>query len=193
MTAIRLVLATVVATLAAPSAVAQSGSLRADAPRVLYSVSDSVKTDRGVRERITRTVVYDPVAGTTIDRTVTAEGRVLADAVHPSTTIAPTPAEAAMARSLVAEHPEIAPLIARARGTVHVDGGFPLVREAGHPCGPGGRCVMIDVFETSPGDDAERIRFVLVDLRALRVLDADADPETDTNFAHPAARRQSRQ
>ena len=50
----------------------------------------------------------------------------------------------------------------------------------------------MDVFETTPGRPAERLRYVIVDLRTLRVLDADADPEADTNLAHPAARRQSR-
>ena len=56
---------------------------------------------------------------------------------------------------------------------------------------PGGRCALYDVWETVDGS-LERIRFVIVDLRNVRVLDADADPQADTNLANPAARRQSR-
>lgn len=175
-----------------PVAGAQPLRLSASSPRVLFSVSDSVKTDRGVRERVTRTVTYDPVAGTTTDRTTGTDGHVFRESVRMSSVIAPTPDEAEAARMLTASHSDIAPLIAGARGTVRVEGGFPLVREDGHPCGPGGRCVLMDVFETTPGRPAERLRYVIVDLRTLRVLDADADPEADTNLAHPAARRQSR-
>ena len=137
-------------------------------------------------------MTYDPVAGTTTDRTTGMDGHVFRESVRMSSVIAPTPDEAEAARMLTASHSDIAPLIAGARGTVHVEGGFPLVREDGHPCGPGGRCVLMDVFETTPGRPAERLRYVIVDLRTLRVLDADADPEADTNLAHPAARRQSR-
>ena len=72
-----------------------------------------------------------------------------------------------------------------------VEGGFPLVREVGHPCGPGGRCVMYDVYRAE-GDDRQRLRFVIVDLREVRVLDADAHPDLDTNLANPAVRRHSR-
>lgn len=178
------------AALAAPLAGAQSP--RVSAPRVLFAVSDSVKADDGRRVRMVRTVTYDPVSGEYVDETVGADGRVVARSVRETSLAGPTPAEAEAARALVAGHPEIAPLIAAAEGTVHVEGGFPLVREAGHACGPGGRCVTVDVFETAPGEPPRRLRYVVVDLRALRVLDADADADADSNLANPAARRQSR-
>ena len=192
MPAVRVFAAALLAVLAAPLAGAQAPRLSASAPRVLFAATDSVKTDGGRRERVTRVVTYDPVAGTTTDRTTGADGRVLSESVRTTTVIAPTPAEAELARSLVAGHPEIAPLIAASRGTVFVEGGFPLVREAGHACGPGGRCVLFDVYEGLPGQTARRLRYVIVDLRTLRVLDADADPEADGNLANPAARRRSR-
>ncbi|WP_412062882.1 hypothetical protein [Rubrivirga sp. IMCC45206] len=176
--------------LAAP--VGAQAALRADAPRVLFTSTDSVKTDDGRRDRVTRTVTYHPVRGEYVDEMVDGGGRVLSRRVSPVSTAGPTPQELARARALVAAHPDIAPRIARAGGPVRVEGGFPLVREAGHACGPGGRCVTVDVFETAPGEPARRIRYAIVDLRTLTVLDADADPQADSNLAHPAARRQSR-
>lgn len=188
-------LAAALAVLAAPVAGAQAPRLAADAPRVLFSVTDSVKTDDGRRARVTRTVTYDPVAGEYRDETVEAGGRVLARSVRRTSLAGPTPLEAAAARALVEAHPEVAAAIAAAEGDVTVEGGFPLVREPGHPCGPGGRCVLVDVYATPPGEPGapgERLRHVVVDLRALRVLEADADPQADGNLGHPAARRQSR-
>ncbi len=167
-------------------------ALRADAPRVLFASADSVKTNEGHRDLVTRTVTYFPARGEYVDESVDGAGRVLSRRVRLTSTAGPTPQEQELARALVAEHPEVAPRIARAQGTVHVEGGFPLVREAGHPCGPGGRCVTVDVFETAPGQPARRIRYAIVDLRTLTVLDADAHPQGDSNLANPAARRQSR-
>lgn len=175
-----------------PAAGAQALRVDASAPRVLYAVTDSVKTDDGRRARVTRTVTYDPVAGTYTDLTVDADGATLRRSVHATSVAAPTEAELAAARQLVAQHPEVAPLIAEAGGAVHVEGGFPLVREPGHACGPGGRCVTVDVFEVTPEGPPRRLRYTVVDLRALRVLDADADSDADSNLAHPAARQQSR-
>ena len=188
----RLLAVALLAVLTSPSGGAQALRVNASAPRVLYAVTDSVKTDDGRRARITRTVTYDPVAGTYTDETVDAAGATLSRAVRSTSVAAPTEAEMEAARQLVARHPEVAPLIAEADGEVHVEGGFPLVREAGHPCGPGGRCVTVDVFEVAPGTAPRRIRYAVVDLRALRVLDADADADADSNLAHPAARQQSR-
>ena len=192
MSAARLLAVALLAALAAPLGSAQTPRVSASAPRVLFAVTDSVKTDDGRRARVTRTVTYDPVAGTYTDQTVDAAGETLRRSVRAVSVAGPTPAEREAARALVAAHPDIAPLIAAARGPVRVEGGFPLIREAGHPCGPGGRCVTMDVFETSPDGPRRRLRYAVVDLRALRVLEADADPEGDSNLAHPAARRQSR-
>ena len=192
MPAARLLAAVLLAALAAPLGSAQPLRVSTSAPRVLFAVTDSVKTDDGRRARVTRTVTYDPVAGTYTDETVDAAGETLRRSVRAVSVAGPTPAEGEAARALVAAHPEIAPLVAAAQGEVHVEGGFPLVREAGHPCGPGGRCVTVDVFETTPDGAPRRLRYAVVDLRALRVLDADADAQGDSNLAHPAARRQSR-
>ncbi|PAP76730.1 hypothetical protein [Rubrivirga marina] len=192
MSAHRLLVAALLAVLTVPAVGAQALRVNASAPRVLFAVTDSVKTDDGTHARITRTVTYDPVAGTYTDETVDADGATLSRDVRSTSVAAPTEAELDAARLLVARHPEVAPLIDAAGGEVHVEGGFPLVREAGHPCGPGGRCVTVDVFEVTPEAPARRIRYAVVDLRTLRVLDADADADADSNLAHPAARQQSR-
>ena len=190
MPASRLLLAALALIAAAPCAAAQDARLSASAPRVLFAVSDSVKVG-GARQRVVTTLTYNPAAGTYVHTMEGADGRVLSRSVQRISVAAPTETERAVAESLVAGHPEIAPLVVRAEGTVLVEGGFPLVREAGHPCGPGGRCVTYDVIDVTP-DARRRLRYVVVDLRAVRVLDADADAALDSNLANPAARRQSR-
>ncbi|MEM0963032.1 MAG: hypothetical protein AAGK21_10925 [Bacteroidota bacterium] len=159
--------------------------------RVLFTSTDTIKDNDGVYRQITTTLTYEPVRGAYVQTVTDASGALLSSDERSVSVAAPTPAEAAAAVQLVADHPEIATLTAGASGPVTIEGGFPLVREEGHPCGPGGRCALYDVWETVDGS-LERIRFVIVDLRNVRVLDADADPQADTNLANPAARRQSR-
>ena len=189
MTPLRLA-AVLVATLAAGPASAQAG-LSPSASRTLFAATDSVKGDDGARIEATATLTYDPVSGDYV-HTVAHGGRVLTRSVRATSVAGPTPDEGRAARELVAAHPAVAALIAGARGRVTIDGGFPLVREAGHPCGPGGRCLSLDVWQTSPDGERGRLRYVVVDLRAVRVLEADAEPQADSNLAHPDARRQSR-
>ena len=175
---------------ASQPAVSQTARVRADAPRILFAVADTVKLNDGTVGPVVTRLTYDPVAGIYVSEMTTGD-RVLRRVEHATSNAGPTDAEAATAQALVREHPGLGRLIAEAEGDVHVEGGFPLVREAGHACGPGGRCVMMDVF-SADGEDRQRLAFVVVDLRAVRVLDADADPDAETNFANPAVRRHSR-
>ena len=177
--------------LAAPPALAQAERLSASAPRVLFAVTDSVKLDDGGRARVRTTVTYDPAAGEYVHLAETASGRVLSRRVARSTVVGPTAAEEAAAQALVASHPALARVVGGAAHPVTVRGGFPLVRERG-ACGPGSRCLLYDVIEHVAGAAVRRLRYVIVDLGALRVVDADADPVADSNLATPAARRQSR-
>ncbi len=170
---------------------AQEARLSTTAPRVLFTAADSVKSEDGGRIRIVTTLTYDPVSGEYVHEMIAGDGRVLARRIQHASVAAPTPTEAAVGERLIATNAEIAPLIASADGRVLIQGGFPLVREAGHPCGPGGRCATYDVFEVTD-TGRRRLRYVIVDFRAARVLDADADPDADSNLANPAARRQSR-
>ena len=197
----RYCLATLAAVLlAAPPALAQGARLSPTAPRVLFAVTDSVKLDDGSRARVRTTVTYDPVAGEYVTLTETAPaggphaggaGRVLSRRVAASTVAGPTAAEEAEAQALLAAHPALARVVGGAAHPVTVRGGFPLVREGG-ACGPGSRCLSYDVIEHPPGAPVRRLRYVVVDLGALRMVSADADPVADSNLATPAARRQSR-
>lgn len=164
-------------------------------PRVLFAVTDSVKLDDGSRALVRTSVTYDPAAGEYVHlaERVGAGGaaEVLSRRVATTTVAGPTAAEEAAAQALVAGHPALARVVAAAEHPVTVRGGFPLVREGG-ACGPGSRCLLYDVIEHPPGEPVRRLRYVVLDLGALRVVSADADPVADSNLAHPAARRQSR-
>ena len=180
MNAVRLT-AIALAVLAVVPVRAQEARLSTTAPRVLFTVSDSVKTEDGGRSRLVTTMTYDPVSGEYVHEVADGAGALLRRRVLASSTAALTPTEAAVAERL----------IAAAEGRVVISGGFSLLREAGHPCGPGGRCATYDVFEVI-GPVRRRLRYVVFDLRAVRVFDADADSDADSNLANPAARRQSR-
>lgn len=181
------------ALLAAPAFAQGQAALSPTASRTLFDAVDHVKTDDGTYATLHTTLVYDPAAGT-YTRTVTdVAGAVVETTVTEVAVVGPTDEEAAAARALIQAQPELARLMAAADGDVQIEGGFPLVREEGHACGPGSRCLQYDVYATTPGvRAAERIRYVLVDLRAQRVLDADFDVLHEGNLAHPAARAQSR-
>ena len=162
-----------------------------EAPRTLFASLDSVKTDDGRSGWVETSVRYDPGSGLYAFRTTEADGRILSERTTASAAIAPTIEEAAAARAAILAHPDVAAAVRAARGPVRVDGGFPLVREAGAACGPGARCATFDVIARTP-TGPRRVRYVVVDLRDLRVVSADADAVAEGNLAHPAARRQSR-
>lgn len=178
---------------ALPAAAQDAPRLSPTEPRVLFDATDTVKDDDGTRVTLRTTLVYDPAAGEYVQTVTEADGRLRSRDVRTVALVAPTPAEHAAAQALVAAHPEIAPLLAAAEHPVSIEGGFALVREAGHACGPGSRCVQYDVYETVPGEAfARRLRYVVVDLRAGTLVSADFDVAREGNLAHPAARAQSR-
>ena len=183
------------AVLAAAPLAAQSadpvGRLAAAGPRLLFAAVDSVKTNDGSIASVRTTLRFDPAAGTYTHRIEDAEGRVLSERVTTTTLAAPTAEEDAAARALITADPGVARRTRSASHAVRVEGGFPLVREPGHPCGPGSRCLSYDVVEQTP-DGPRRLRYVIVDLRRPHVVAADADPVADGNLGHPDARRQSR-
>ena len=173
-------------------------TLSRTAPRVLSDITDAVKDDDGSRVTLRTVLTYDPAAGeyvqTVTDVTAGREATVRRRDVKAVYPLGPTASEDAAAQSLVALDPDVAPLISRAPYPVRIQGGFPLVREAGHACGPGSRCLQYEVLELVPGEPyGRRLRYVVVDLQAVRVLSSDFDPDTEGNLATPAARAQSRQ
>ena len=166
--------------------------------RVLGEQTERVKTNGGGLAERRSTLVYDPVAGEYVKTTFDEAGLVLDRTVRRTLMIGPSPAEERTAQALIRSDDELATRIAASPHPVTVSGGFPLVREEGHACGPGSRCLMYDVFAVAPpvrrGDRARatRLRFVVVDLRAVRLLSADFDAARDGNFANPDIRARSR-
>ena len=170
---------------AAPGALAQNASNVS----VLRDYVDEVKLDDGSTAQWRIVVVYDPASGETI-RTVTDEaGRTIERTSTVGTLQRPSADEVARGEALVRADPEVAALIAAARHPV-VQGGFILVREEGHPCAPGSRCLQFDVADV---DEAarrvERLRYVVVDLRTDRVVSNDFDPATQGNVRRPGDAR----
>ncbi len=177
----------------APSAAQDAVALSPTAPRVLSDITDTVKDDDGSRVTLRTVLQYDPAAGEYVQTVTEADGSVRSRTALTSLMIRPTAAEDAAAKALIALDPEVAARIAQAQHPVEISGGFPLVREAGHGCGPGSRCLQYDVYEIVPGETfARRIRYVVVDLRSLELFSNDFDPAADGNLANPAARAQSR-
>lgn len=166
--------------------------------RVLGDHTRQVKTNEGSIVLRRSTLVYDPVAGEYVRTTYDDAGRQLDRTVRRTLMIGPSPAEAARSEELIRSDPELAALIDRAAHPVTISGGFPLVREEGHACGPGSRCLMYDLFEVLPPaskgarSSARRIRFVVVDLRSVELFARNFDPAVDGNFANPVIRERSR-
>lgn len=184
--------------LAAPASAQDAARVDARTQRVLTDRLDQVKTDDGQLDRRRSTLVYDPVAGEYVRTVYDETGRVVNRTVRQTLMVGPSPAEAARAEDLIRTDPELAALIARAEHPVTVSGGFPLVREEGHACGSGSRCLMYDIFEVIPASSkggrpqARRLRFVVVDLRTVELFSRDFDPAVEGNFANPAIRERSR-
>lgn len=181
-------------TLAPRNASAQAAvTLSRTAPRVLSDITDTVKDDDGAQVTLRTVLTYAPVSGEYVYTVSEADGRVRSRDVRGLAPFGPTAEEEATAQALVALHPDLALAMSRARHPVRVQGGFSLAREAGHACGPGSRCVQYEVVELVPGEPfGRRLRYVVVDLRAVRVLAADFDPAAEGNLAHPAATAPSR-
>ena len=184
--------------LSATASAQDTARVDARTQRVLGDRTEQVKTTNGVIAERRSTLVYDPVAGEYVKTVYDASGQMLSRTVRQNLMIGPSPAEATHAERLIYSDPELANIIASAEHPVTVSGGFPLVREAGHACGPGSRCLMYDIFEVVPpiakGErpSAQRLRFVVVDLRNVQLFSRDFDPAVDGNFANPAIRERSR-
>ena len=168
-------------------------ALSRTAPRVLSDITDTLKGDDGTPVTLRTVLTYDPAQGEYVYTTSEADGRVRSRDVRGLAPFGPTAEEDAAAQALIALDADVAPLMSRARHPVRVQGGFSLTREAGHACGPGSRCVQYEVVELVPGEPfGRRLRYVVVDLRAVRVLAADFDPAVEGNLADPAATAPSR-
>ena len=157
--------------------------------QVVRDYVDDVKLADGTSAQWRIVITYDPTSGETA-RTVTDEsGRVIERTATRTTLQRPSQDEVARAEAIIRADPEVAALIADATQPV-VQGGFVLLREEGHPCGPGSRCVQFDVADVHEAERrVERLRYVVVDLRTDRIVSNDFDPATEGNVRRPGDAR----
>ncbi|NNF58556.1 MAG: hypothetical protein HKN04_09960 [Rhodothermaceae bacterium] len=163
--------------LLAPAVQAQEASTA----RVLRTWVDDVKLDDGTSARWTFTITYDAEAGL-YTRTVRDEaGAVLEETTTLHSLASPTNGEIEEARAIILAHPTLRELYDGAKRPV-LEGGFELVREEGHACGPGSRCLQFDLYDVD--DEArrvDRLRYVVVDLRTGELVSADFDASRNSN------------
>ena len=177
----------------APTSAQSAVGLSRTATRVLSDITDTIKDDDGGRVTLRTVLEYDPSAGEYIQTVTEASGAVRSRGVSRAMMVRPTRAEDDAARSLLSLDPAIAADMSRSAYPTFIEGGFALVREAGHACGPGSRCLQYDVLQSVPGEPfARRMRYAVVDLQTLTVVSNDFDPAIEGNLANPAFRAQSR-
>ena len=141
------------------------------ADRIVHQYSDAVKTAAGVETRQVA-VVVDGETGASFQVVRDASGTVLSrTAIRPTS---PSASEVDEARALIAADADLASVM-RSR-PVHIDGGYILVEADGMACGPGSRCLQLDMLNDA--NRRERVRFVVVDLVSRRVVYPDFDPDT---------------
>ncbi len=157
----------------APAADAQ------DAQRTIQSWTGDVKLDDGTTARWTTEVVYD-AENKQFVRTVTdASGAIVEQETMKSGLFGPSDEEIEVARAMILGDEELGALYDQAKNPT-LSGGFALVREEGHACEPGSRCLMFDMYDVS-GRSAERIRFIVVDLGTNTIVSRDFDPDRNSN------------
>lgn len=110
-------------------------------------------------------IAFDYDQGVAIERVIGADGTVVSTTVRKKGEGAPrpTPEEIEQAYDMVRADPELARIIDQA--DAQLDGGFILNEEAGKPCGPGTRCIQVQMLTQ---DRLGFIRWVVVDLAQER-------------------------
>ena len=154
--------------LAVPATAPLAASQSAD--RVVHQYVDEVKTADGVETRYVE-IVVEGETGQSAEVVRDASGAVLSRrALQPTS---PSAEEIAEARAIIEADAELTALM-RAR-PAHVDGGYILVEAEGAACGPGSRCLQMDLLNEQ--NRRERVRFVVVDLVSQQVVYPDFDPD----------------
>ena len=148
---------------------------------VIRTWTDHVKLADGGQAPWTYTVTYDPAAGLYTVTARDASGAVVHREATDRSLVAPSDAELERARALILADAELRALY-DAAAAPHLDGGFVLLREPGHPCGPGSRCLQFDLYDVDHAERrVERLRYVVVDLRTDALVSRDFDPDTQGN------------
>lgn len=125
--------------------------------RVLHAWNEPVKQG-GPEQGYRVEVVFDYAAGEARQLVYDATGRLVERRVL-VTQPRPTAEELAEAFAVIRADRTLGPLLAQHRGVL--DGGFLLQEEAGKPCGPGTRCLQIDLLSA---DRRTSLRMVAADL-----------------------------
>jgi hypothetical protein len=167
--------------LLAAAAAAPAGAQETTSERTIRSWVDDVKLDGGATARWTFAITYDAATGQYARTARDASGAVVLHEALPSSLVAPNEEEIEAARQIILGDPELAALYEQAAEPV-LSGGFVLLREEGHPCGPGSRCLQFDMYEVDhAARRVSRLRYVVVDLRTGTLVSRDFDPSANGN------------
>ncbi|MEX0878906.1 MAG: hypothetical protein WEB59_14605 [Thermoanaerobaculia bacterium] len=143
----------------ATAAIGDSEVTRSSRPlRLLRTWYDSIKTPAGDLPRRVD-ILYDYGSASALERAYTLDGRLISSrriVVNPPT---PSPEEIEEAFAIVRADAEMARIIGRF--SADLEGGFLIEEARGTACGPGARCLLIQVL--SP-DHSGLIRVMGVDL-----------------------------
>jgi hypothetical protein len=126
--------------------------------RLLRTWYDDMKTRQGdVPRRVD--IVYDYRQAAAFERAYTLDGRLIWNRRIRVNPPQPTPEEIAEAKDIVRADPELSRVIARF--SAELEGGFLAEERRGGACGPGTRCVLIQVVAPN---HAGLLRWTAVDL-----------------------------
>jgi len=131
--------------------------------RLLRTWYDDIKTRRGDLQRRVE-IVYDYPRATAYERAYTLDGRMLWSRRIRVNPPQPTPEEIAEAKDIVRADPELSRVMTRF--SAELEGGFLAEEKRGRACGPGTRCVLVQVVAPH---HAGLIRWTAVDLVQQRI------------------------
>ena len=164
------------ALLAAPIALAQNSTAdERERTRILRTWSEPVKLGNGDRGTYHHEVIFDYETGVTRQVVRDDAGALVAD--FPIQQIRPTPEEFDEAVEILMAEQDFQAI--RAARPFEADGGFILVQDEGQACGPGSRCLQIDLLDAT--DRTQRVRYVVVDLVSQTVAYPNFNPARDGN------------
>ena len=132
--------------------------------RLLRSWNETIKAAAG-REYVRRVdLVFDYEKGVALENYYTPEGRPWGGRVIKQNQPEPSKEEIAEAKQLILRDQELARIVERR--AAEFDGGFLLEEAPGRPCGPGTRCLRLQLLTP---DHSGLLRWVVVDLVQRRI------------------------
>ena len=151
--------------LAATAAPLQPGITRTSRPvRLLRSWEDTIKGNDGTEYTRRVDLLFDYGRGVAREEYSAADGTLLGSREIKQSQPQPSEEEVAEATSLILADAELSRIVRRR--SARFNGGFLLEEARGRPCGPGTRCVQLQVL--SP-DQRGLLRWTVVDLVQRRI------------------------